>query len=299
MPTGVPIEFAGVTKRFSQVAAVTDLSFTVEPGRVTGFLGPNGAGKTTTLRMLLGLVRPTSGTATIGGVPYAQLPSPLTTVGAALEAASFHPGRSARNHLLVYAHAARIDASRVAGVLKKVGLTDYADRRVGGYSLGMRQRLGLAFTLLGDPGVLVLDEPINGLDPEGIKWIRGFLRELANEGRTVLVSSHLLSEVQQSVDEVVIIAKGELVHRGTLSSLDTSAVTVLVDAPDRAALASALVAARLAFTEVSDGYLVSGAESSEVGHAAFVGGVELSTLQRQRSGLEESFLALVGAGDSL
>jgi ABC-2 type transport system ATP-binding protein len=299
MPTGVPIEFAGVTKRFGHVAAVTDLSFTVEPGRVTGFLGPNGAGKTTTLRMLLGLVRPTSGTATIGGVPYAQLPSPLTTVGAALEAASFHPGRSARNHLLVYAHAARIDASRVAAVLKKVGLTDYADRRVGGYSLGMRQRLGLAFTLLGDPGVLVLDEPINGLDPEGIKWIRGFLRELADEGRTVLVSSHLLSEVQQSVDDVVIIAKGELVHRGTLSSLDTSAVTVLVDAPDRAALASALVAARLAFTEVNDGYLVSGAESSEVGHAAFVAGVELSTLQRQRSGLEESFLALVGAGDSL
>jgi ABC-2 type transport system ATP-binding protein len=147
--------------------------------------------------------------------------------------------------------------------------------------------------------VLVLDEPINGLDPEGIKWIRGFLRELADEGRTVLVSSHLLSEVQQSVDEVVIIAKGELVHRGTLSSLDTSAVTVLVDAPDRASLASALVAARLAFTNVSDGYLVSGAESSEVGHVAFVAGVELSTLQRQRSGLEESFLALVGAGDSL
>ncbi|HEV7564798.1 MAG TPA: AAA family ATPase, partial [Microbacteriaceae bacterium] len=168
-----------------------------------------------------------------------------------------------------------------------------------GYSLGMRQRLGLAFTLLGDPGMLVLDEPINGLDPEGIKWIRGFLRELADEGRTVLVSSHLLSEVQQSVDEVVIIAKGELVHRGTLSSLDTSAVTVLVDAPDRAALASALLAAHLAFTEVSDGYLVSGAESSEVGHVAFVAGVELSTLQRQRSGLEESFLALVGAGDSL
>ncbi|MDQ1582142.1 MAG: type transport system ATP-binding protein [Microbacteriaceae bacterium] len=299
MPTGLPIEFAGVTKRFGQVTAVTDLSFTVEPGRVTGFLGPNGAGKTTTLRMLLGLVRPTSGTATIGGVPYAQLPSPLTTVGAALEAASFHPGRSARNHLLVYAHAARIDASRVAAALRKVGLTDYADRRVGGYSLGMRQRLGLAFTLLGDPGVLVLDEPINGLDPEGIKWIRGFLRELADEGRTVLVSSHLLSEVQQSVDEVVIIAKGELVHRGTLSSLDTSTVTVLVDAPDRAALSAALRTVGLDFTMVSGGFLVSGAEASEVGHVAFVAGVELNSLHRQRSGLEESFLALVGAGDSL
>ncbi|MDQ1608310.1 MAG: type transport system ATP-binding protein [Microbacteriaceae bacterium] len=299
MPQGVPIEFTGVTKRFDQVAAVTDLSFTVEPGRVTGFLGPNGAGKTTTLRMLLGLVRPTSGTATIGGVPYAHLPSPLTTVGAALEAASFHPGRSARNHLLVYAHAARIDTSRVNAVLKKVGLTDYADRRVGGYSLGMRQRLGLAFTLLGDPGVLVLDEPINGLDPEGIKWIRGFLRELADEGRTVLVSSHLLSEVQQSVDEVVIIAKGELVHRGTLASLDTSTITVLVDAPDRAALGSALEAAGLAFTTVSGGLLVSGVEATDVGHVAFVAGIELSALHRQRSGLEESFLALVGAGDSL
>ncbi|MDQ1575927.1 MAG: type transport system ATP-binding protein [Microbacteriaceae bacterium] len=299
MPRGVPIEFTGVTKRFGEVAAVTDLSFTVEPGRVTGFLGPNGAGKTTTLRMLLGLVRPTSGTATIGGVPYAHLPSPLTTVGAALEAASFHPGRSARNHLLVYAHAARIDTSRVNAVLKKVGLTDYADRRVGGYSLGMRQRLGLAFTLLGDPGVLVLDEPINGLDPEGIKWIRGFLRELADEGRTVLVSSHLLSEVQQSVDEVVIIAKGELVHRGTLASLDTSTITVLVDAPDRAALCSALEAAGLAFTTVSGGLLVSGVEATDVGHVAFVAGVELSALHRQRSGLEESFLALVGAGDSL
>jgi ABC-2 type transport system ATP-binding protein len=299
MPQGVPIEFTGVSKRFGQVAAVSDLSFTVEPGRVTGFLGPNGAGKTTTLRMLLGLVRPTSGTATIGGVPYAHLSSPLTTVGAALEAASFHPGRSARNHLLVYAHAARIDTSRVNAVLKKVGLTDYADRRVGGYSLGMRQRLGLAFTLLGDPGVLVLDEPINGLDPEGIKWIRGFLRELADEGRTVLVSSHLLSEVQQSVDEVVIIAKGELVHRGTLASLDTSTITVLVDAPDRAALGSALEAAGLAFTTVSGGLLVSGVEATEVGHVAFVAGVELSALHRQRSGLEESFLALVGAGDSL
>jgi ABC-2 type transport system ATP-binding protein len=299
MPRGVPIEFTGVTKRFGEVAAVTDLSFTVEPGRVTGFLGPNGAGKTTTLRMLLGLVRPTSGTATIGGVPYAHLPSPLTTVGAALEAASFHPGRSARNHLLVYAHAARIDTSRVNAVLKKVGLTDYADRRVGGYSLGMRQRLGLAFTLLGDPGVLVLDEPINGLDPEGIKWIRGFLRELADEGRTVLVSSHLLSEVQQSVDEVVIIAKGELVHRGTLASLDTSTITVLVDAPDRAALGSALEAAGLAFATVSGGLLVSGVEATDVGHVAFVAGVELSALHRQRSGLEESFLALVGAGDSL
>jgi len=300
MPTGIPIQIDGITKRFGDVAAVSDLSFTVEPGRVTGFLGPNGAGKTTTLRMLLGLVTPTSGTATFDGVPYRDLPSPLTTVGAALEAASFHPGRSARDHLLVYARAARLDPARVPAVLQKVGLTDYADRRVRGYSMGMRQRLGLAFTLLGDPGVLVLDEPINGLDPEGIKWIRLFLRELAAEGRTILVSSHLLSEVQQSVDEVVIIAKGELVHRGTLSSLEAGDhISVLVDSPDQDALAEALRSAGLEFERVRSGLVVRGTEAAQVGHVAFVAGVELSTLQRQRSGLEDAFLSLVGEGDSL
>jgi ABC-2 type transport system ATP-binding protein len=300
MATGVPIEFTAVTKRFGPVSAVSDLSFGVEPGRVTGFLGPNGAGKTTTLRMLLGLVQPTSGTATIGGKTYAQLPNPLATVGAALEAASFNPGRSARNHLKVYAQAARLQASTVDVALAKVGLTDYADRRVRGYSLGMRQRLGLAFALLGDPGVLVLDEPINGLDPEGIKWIRTFLRELAAEGRTVLVSSHLLSEVQQSVDEVVIIAKGELVHRGDLTSLDPEGnVQVVVDSPDRGALTAALAAAQLTFTELRGGYLVSGVEAAHIGHVLFVAGVEVSALHRQKSGLEESFLHLVGEGGSL
>jgi ABC-type multidrug transport system, ATPase component len=300
MPTGIPIQIDGVTKQFGDVAAVSDLSFTVEPGRITGFLGPNGAGKTTTLRMLLGLVTPTSGSATFDGVRYRDLPSPMTTVGAALEAASFHPGRTARNHLLVYARAARLDRDRIPAVLQKVGLTDYADRRVGGYSMGMRQRLGLAFTLLGDPGVLVLDEPINGLDPEGIKWIRLFLRELAAEGRTILVSSHLLSEVQQSVDEVVIIAKGELVHRGTLASLEAGDhVSVLVDSPDRDALADALHAAGLEFELVRSGLVVHGTEAAQIGHVAFVAGVELSSLQRQRSGLEDAFLSLVGEGGSL
>jgi ABC-2 type transport system ATP-binding protein len=248
---------------------------------VTGFLGPNGAGKTTSLRMLLGLVTPTSGTATFGGTRYRDLPAPLTTVGAALEAASFHPGRTARAHLGVYATASGIDKGRVDAVLKKVGLTDYGDRRVGGYSLGMRQRLGLAFTLLGDPGVLVLDEPINGLDPEGIKRIRLFLRELAAEGRTVLVSSHLLSEVQQSVDEVIIIAKGELVHTGPLTTLENADnLQVIIESPNREALVAALRAAGLSFV-------------------AFVAGVELSTLHKQKSGLEETFLSLVGEGDSL
>ncbi|MEO6827068.1 MAG: ABC transporter ATP-binding protein [Microbacteriaceae bacterium] len=300
MPTGVPIEVSGVTKNFGQIVAVNNLSFTVEPGRVTGFLGPNGAGKTTTLRMLLGLVTPTSGTATFGGVAYRDLPDPLSSVGAALEAASFHPGRSARHHLLVYAQAARLNRETIPTALRKVGLTDYADRRVGGYSLGMRQRLGLAFALLGDPGVLVLDEPINGLDPEGIKWIRTFLREMADEGRTVLVSSHLLSEVQQSVDEVVIIAKGALVHRGSLSSLDTSTtVRVVIDSPDRASLAAALTAAGLQFDELRGGLLVSDAEPAELGHLAFTAGVELSALHRKRSGIEDSFLSLVGEGNSL
>jgi ABC-2 type transport system ATP-binding protein len=301
MPTGVPIEFAGLTKRFGAVAAVSDLNFIVEPGRVTGFLGPNGAGKTTSLRMLLGLVAPTSGSATIGGLRYRDLPSPLTTVGAALEAASFHPGRSARDHLRVYAQAGRIDPKRVDIALGTVGLSEYASRRVGGYSLGMRQRLGLAFALLGDPGVLVLDEPINGLDPEGIKWIRGFLRTLAAEGRTVLVSSHLLSEVQQSVDEVVIIAKGTLVHRGPLSSLEIEGATtkVIVDSPNREALLAALAAASASFEIARAGVLVSGLEPGEIGHIAFVAGVEVSSLHRQKSGLEDSFLALVGEGGSL
>lgn len=300
MPTGVPLHFAGLTKRFGSVAAVTDLSFTVEPGVVTGFLGPNGAGKTTTMRMLLGLVTPTSGSATFNGVAYRDLPSPLTAVGAALEAASFHPGRSARAHLSIYAHAASIDQARVDVVLDRVGLLEHAHRRVGGYSLGMRQRLGLALALLGDPGVLVLDEPINGLDPEGIKWTRGFLREMAGEGRTVMVSSHLLSEVQQSVDEVVVITHGELAHTGPLSSLDASETRqVLVDGPNRPALVAALTNAGYTVSEMRAGVLVAGAEAAEIGHVAFVAGVELSALSQKKSGLEDAFLAIVGEGGSL
>jgi ABC-2 type transport system ATP-binding protein len=300
MPTGALIEITNLTKTFGQVSAVNDLSFTVEPGRVTGFLGPNGAGKTTTLRMLLGLVTPSGGTATFGGIRYRDLPRPLATVGAALEAASFHPGRSARNHLGIYATAAGLPRERVGTVLQTVGLADYADRRVGGYSLGMRQRLGLAYALLGDPGVLVLDEPINGLDPEGIKWIRGFLRDLAAEGRTVLVSSHLLSEVQQSVDDIIVIARGELMHRGSLASIESDHLPqVVVDSPDRDALAAALAAAGVHFTPGRTGFLASSTDAGQVGHIAFAAGVELSTLHRQKSGLEESFLALVGGGHSL
>ena len=299
MPHGGTIRFDGVSKHFGSVQAVNDLSFTVEPGRVTGFLGPNGAGKTTSLRMLLGLVRPTSGSATFGGTAYRDLDRPLATVGAALEAASFHPGRSARNHLRVYAQAAGLPVARIDRTLELVGLAEYADRRVGGYSLGMRQRLGLANALLGDPGVLVLDEPVNGLDPEGIRWIRGFLREMAAEGRTVLVSSHLLSEVQQSVDDVVIIAKGRLVHRGTLASLGAeSMVRTTVDSPDRATLREALAATALTFEETPGGLVVTDADAAEVGRVAHLAHVQLSELHTQETGLEDRFLALVNGEET-
>lgn len=297
MRTRTTIEFRNLTKNFGSVHAVSDLSFTVEPGRVTGFLGPNGAGKTTSLRMLLGLVRPTSGSATFGGIAYRDLARPLATVGTALEASSFSPGRTARNHLAVYAVAAGIPRARVDEVLEITGIAAAADRRVGGFSLGMRQRLGLAFALLGDPEVFVLDEPINGLDPEGIRWIRGLLKQLAAEGRTVLVSSHLLSEVQQTVDRVVILSHGRIVHEGLLDDLG-SAPTVLVDAPDRAALRAALLAARVTVVD-SDAGLVVSAAAVDIGAIAHRAGVPLSLLHAERAGLEEVFLQLVGTGDGV
>ena len=241
MPEGHVLEFTDVTKRFGAVAAVDGLTARVEPGTVTGFLGPNGAGKTTSLRILLGLVGATSGRATIGGKRYRELRHPLQTVGAALEASSFLPGRSASNHLKVYARAAGLPLTRVDQVLGLVGLADVAGRKVGGFSLGMRQRLGLAYTLLGDPGVLVLDEPANGLDPEGIKWLRGLLRALAAEGRTVLVSSHMLAEVQQTVSSLLVISKGRLVYQGDLAGLtEMQDSTTVIDSPDRRALGAAL-----------------------------------------------------------
>ncbi len=298
MSTSTTIEIAGLGKSFGAVRAVDDLSFSVRPGQVTGFLGPNGAGKTTTLRMLLGLVRPTEGTATFGGTEYRNLKDPLATVGTALEASSFHPGRSARNHLRVYARAAGIGMKRVDAVLAQVGIAAFADRRVGGYSLGMRQRLGLAFALLGDPGVLVLDEPVNGLDPEGIKWIRSFLGQLAAEGRTVLVSSHLLSEVQQSVDRVIIISHGSLVYEGGLAELE-SGPRVLADSPDRAALESALLAAGADVEATAGGLAVTGLTREQVGTIALSAGAALSLLASEHSGIEQAFLDLVGEGGSL
>ena len=216
------VSIRGLTKHFGPVRAVEDLTFEVPAGRITGFLGPNGAGKTTTLRMALGLVRPTAGVALIDGSPYADLPNPRRVVGAVLEATGFHGGRRGRDHLRVLAQQAGVPDSRVDEVLELVELTAAADRRVGGYSLGMRQRLGLASALLGDPAVLILDEPANGLDPPGIAWLRELLRELAADGRAILVSSHVLSEVSQTVDQVVIMHEGQLRYAGGLDGLGGS-----------------------------------------------------------------------------
>ncbi|AYF98756.1 ABC transporter ATP-binding protein [Protaetiibacter intestinalis] len=294
--TGAVIEIQGLTKRFGGTTAVDDLSFRVEPGVVTGFLGPNGAGKTTTLRSLVGLVSPTSGRATFDGVAYAELRDPLRTVGTALEASSFHPGRSGRDHLRVAAAAAGIGDARVDEVLEWVGLTAAARRRAGGYSLGMRQRLGLAFALLGDPGALVLDEPINGLDPEGIRWIREFLRRLAAEGRTVLVSSHLLSEVQQTVDRVVIISQGRLAYQGTLDGLEAGTARVHVDAADRAELGRVLAAEGGAVETSPDGLHVAGLDAARIGELALGAGLALRLLVPEKEGLEDVFLGIVGEG---
>src|ERR1700685_3074361 len=218
-PRGLPIEIRGLSKHFWPGRAVHDLSFTVEPGRIAGFLGPNGSGKTTTLRMLLGLVHPSAGTATIAGRNYQDLENPTSTVGAVLEATSFHPARRARTHLRMAARAGGHDEKRAEEVLELVGLTGDAKRKTGGFSMGMRQRLELATALVGDPDVLVLDEPSNGLDPQGIAWLRDFMRYFAGEGRTVLVSSHLLSEMAQTIDEVVIVSHGVLRAQGTLESI--------------------------------------------------------------------------------
>ena len=215
----VTLAVDGLTKRFGDIAAVDDLSFTVEPGRITGFLGPNGAGKTTTLRSLLGLVAPTSGRATVNGAAYRDLPAPLRTVGAALDSSGAHPGRRAIDHVRLAARAAGVPVSRASELLDMVGLDGAAHRRAGGFSTGMRQRLGLATALAGDPGALVLDEPANGLDPEGIRWLRIFLQRLRGEGRTLLVSSHQLDEIARIADDVVIIAHGRLAFRGPVSDL--------------------------------------------------------------------------------
>jgi ABC-2 type transport system ATP-binding protein len=296
----VRVEVRGLSKSFGTVQAVTDLSFEVEPASVTGFLGPNGAGKTTTLRMVLGLERPNAGTATFNGAPYAALAQPIRTVGAVLETA-FHPARSGRNHLRVYCRAAGLPLSRADEVLVQVGLSDAGNRRAGGYSLGMRQRLALATALLGDPAVLVLDEPANGLDPEGIQWLRGFLRHLAHdEGRTILVSSHLLSEVEQTVDRVVIVGAGRLVREGTMEQLRYGAQgagTVLVRSPEATRFADVLRAQGTSVSQQDGVLTVTGSTTDDVGRQAFAAGVELHELRSHSSGLEEIYFQLTSGSE--
>ena len=287
----------GLTKRFGDVTAVEDFSCTVHPGRVTGFLGPNGAGKTTTLRMLLDLVQPNEGHSTIGGMAYADLDEPLRVVGAGLDGSSFHPGRSGRSHLRWVAATHGIDDARCDAMLTLTGLTEAAHRRVGGYSLGMRQRLSLATALLGDPQVLLLDEPANGLDPEGIVWLRGFLRALAAKGRTVLISSHVLSEVQQSVDDILVIARGRLVLEGPLKALGGEP-GVDVSAADLVTLRHALTGAGMAVSDGTPGRLrVATHDTAAVGAAAQAAGVALDYLAPTPTDLEQAFLRLVATAE--
>jgi ABC-2 type transport system ATP-binding protein len=290
------IVVSGLTKQYKKVRAVDNLSFNVEPGRVTGFLGPNGAGKTTTLRMVLNLVTPTVGTATIGGQRYADLADPLRTVGAVLEASAAHKGRTGRNHLRIVCAAAGLPDRRADEVLDLVGLTPAAKRKFKGYSLGMRQRLGIAAAMLGDPKVLILDEPANGLDPEGIRWMRGLLRGLASEGRTVLVSSHLLSEMELLADDVVIIAAGRLVRQGPVADVVGSMATgtrVRVRTPGADSLGKELTRAGATVTTTADSALrVTGVDAPAVGAAALHVGVELHELVTERPDLEHVFLEL-------
>ena len=283
-----------LTKQYKRLRAVDDLSFSVRSGRVTGFLGPNGAGKTTTLRMLLNLVTPTAGTATIDGVRYADLPDPIRHVGAVLEASSAHRGRTGRNHLRVICEAAGLPVRRADETLALVGLTPAAGRTFKGYSLGMRQRLGIAAAMLGDPRVLILDEPANGLDPEGIRWMRDLLRGLAGEGRTVLVSSHLLGEMQQLADDVVIVAAGRLIRQGPVEQvLGSGGAQVRVRTPQPDALTVALDAVDATVSPLPDGaLLVTGADAAVIGHAAFTAAVELHELTTERADLEQVFLQI-------
>jgi len=288
------IEVESLTKRFRKTVAVENLSFKVREGAITAFLGPNGAGKTTTLRIILGLVQPTAGRATVMGRLYRELADPAKDVGAVLEASSFHPGRSGRSHLQVVAAAAGIPFARVEEALGLVQMTADAGRRVGGYSLGMRQRLSLAAALLGDPKVLVLDEPANGLDPQGMRWLRELLRTLAAEGRTILISSHVLAEVEQVADEVVIIHRGRFVEHATTAELFARAGGgIRVRSPQADKLKIALDEAGLAVSSAEGDLLVVGDGTTErIGELAAANGIVLHELAAEKSTLEEAFLEL-------
>ncbi|GAA2603508.1 ATP-binding cassette domain-containing protein [Actinomadura fulvescens] len=293
------ITVEGLFKNFGPVRAVDGMTFTARAGSVTGFLGPNGAGKTTTLRMLLGLVRPSAGKALINGRSFAELDRPAKEVGAALEATGFHPGRSARDHLRVSCLAAGLPTERVDAVLELTGLTEAADRRVGGFSLGMRQRLTLATAVLGEPPVLILDEPANGLDPAGIHWLRAMLRHLADVGCTILVSSHVLSEVEQIADHVVIVTRGKVVRDAPLAELvgDRNELRVAVEPPAEGdgGLAAALESAGGTVRRENDRLYVTGLDAAVVGRAALETGTVLTELTEERSGLEKIFLELTMA----
>jgi ABC-2 type transport system ATP-binding protein len=289
------IEVCGLTKTYGDQRAVDELSFTAPAGRVTGFLGPNGAGKTTTFRCLLGLAEPTSGVALIDGRPYRDLAFPRRRVGAVLESSGFHPARTGRNHLRVIARAAGLDIARIDPLLEVVGLSAAADRRVGGYSLGMRQRLSLATAMLGDPEVVVLDEPANGLDPEGVSWVRRILRIWADEGRTMLVASHVLAEIGQVVDRVVIIRAGKLVAETDIADLTARRVTVRVDRVEP--MLSALRAQGADHALLADGAIsITGCDTAKIGGIASRAGVTVTELSKQSTGdsLEAMFLEVIG-----
>ncbi|MCZ2858677.1 ABC transporter ATP-binding protein [Blastococcus sp. VKM Ac-2987] len=289
------ITVSGLTKKYGERTVVDDVSFALEPGTVTGFLGPNGAGKTTTMRMMTGLVPASAGSATVDGRPYAQLPNPGAVVGTLLDAGAVHPGRSGRTHLRLLAATIGVAAARVDELLEVVGLADAARRRVGGYSLGMRQRLGIAGALLADPPVLVFDEPVNGLDPEGIRWMRDLLRGHAARGGTVLLSSHLLGEVEHTVDRLLVIGNGRVVADGTVASL-LGGDDVVVRAVDAAALATALERAGFHVQHGGDGALVvAGASPAAVGAVAAAGGHVLVDLRPAQRGLEDVFFQLTAA----
>jgi ABC-2 type transport system ATP-binding protein len=289
------IELDGLTKRYRRRVAVDDLTVTIHPGRVTGFLGPNGSGKTTTMRCILGLTRPTAGTATVLGRPYRELDRPMRRVGALIDPRARHPGRTAYAHLQALAQSSALPRDRVDDVIDLVGLGDVADERVRGFSLGMAQRLGMAAALLGDPDVLLLDEPVNGLDPEGIRWVRRLLRELAGEGRTVLVSSHLMSEMEDTADHLVVLGRGRLLADLPIAELLGAAAVVRVRTPQAPLLAAALQRAGAAVEPEVDGALrVVGLDAAGVGDVAFAAGVRLHELTRVTASLEAAYLSLTG-----
>ncbi|GAA2210898.1 ATP-binding cassette domain-containing protein [Nonomuraea monospora] len=289
------ISLKGLTKRYGDRLAVDDLTLELRPGTVTGFLGPNGAGKSTTMRLILGLDRPTSGTALVGGVPYHRIPDPLRTVGALLDARALHPGRSGRAHLVALARSNGIPRRRVEEVLETVGMAAAARKRAGTLSLGMSQRLGIAAALLGDPEVLMFDEPVNGLDPDGVRWVRGFMRSLAAEGRTVFVSSHLMSEMQLTADHLVVIGKGRLIMDAPLADVlaNSSLTAVLVRTPHAGDLAALLRGAGITVDRYGENELeVTGAAIERVGDLAHEAGIRLHELRAKEASLEQAYQEL-------